>query len=149
MKSITIAGGIGRDAETRTTQGGDKVTSFSVAVNDGVGQNKGTIWFDVSIWGKRGDALAQYLTKGSRVAVSGDLGRREHDGKTYLTVRADQITLLGGGNQDGQRQKPDDGGYGSGSYGGGSGYGAGGRPGNGGTKPDFDDEIPFMGEWRI
>lgn len=134
MKSITIAGGIGRDAELRTTQNGDKVAGFSVAVDDGVGQNKGTIWFDVSIWGKRAEALAQYLTKGSRVAVSGDLGMREHNGKTYLTVRADQITLLGGGNRDGgQRQERDTGG----KQGGGA----------GGYNDGFSDEIPFSPCW--
>ena len=132
MKSITIAGGIGRDAETRTTQQGDKVTSFSVAVDDGVGQNKSTMWFDVSIWGKRGEALSQYLTKGSRVAVSGDLSQREHNGKTYLTVRADQVTLLGGGQRSDSRQSD-------------SGYNAGDRPGNGTStaRPDFDDAVPF------
>lgn len=99
MKSITIAGNIGRDAETRTTQGGDKVTGWSVAVEERQGQDKRTIWFDVAIWGKRGEALAPYLTKGSRVAVSGDLSTREHGGKTYLTIRADQVTLLGGGEK--------------------------------------------------
>ena len=141
MKSITIAGGIGRDAELRTTQQGDKVAGFSVAVDDGVGQNKGTIWFDVSVWGKRAEALAQYLTKGSRVAVSGDLGTREHNGKIYLTVRADQITLLGGGSRDngGQQQRRDD--NQSGGYGGQQGQQQGGSYAGG--KPDFDDDIPF------
>jgi single-strand DNA-binding protein len=99
MKSITIAGNIGKDAEVRTTQGGDIVTGWSVAVEDRSGREKTTIWFDVSMWGKRGETLAQYLTKGSRVAVSGDLGRREYEGKTYLTVRADQVTLLGSGER--------------------------------------------------
>ena len=103
MKSITIAGNIGKDAVTRRTQGGDAVTGFSVAVEERQGQEKRTIWFDVSIWGKRGESLEQYLTKGGRVAVSGDLSTREHEGRTYLTVRADQVTLLGGGNRDGSR----------------------------------------------
>jgi single-strand DNA-binding protein len=96
MKTITIAGNIGKDAETRTTTGGDKVTSWSVAVEERKGQDKRTVWFDVSLWGNRGEALAQYLTKGGKVAVAGELSTREHDGKTYLTVRADQVTLLGG-----------------------------------------------------
>lgn len=137
MKSVTIAGGIGRDAELRTTQNGDKVAGFSVAVDDGVGQNKSTIWFDVSIWGKRAEALVQYLTKGSRVAVSGDLGMREHNGKTYLTVRADQITLLGGG------QKPEGGSQKA------QGYGSGGRPSSQSSSPAFDDSIPFFAEGRL
>jgi single-strand DNA-binding protein len=96
MKQITIAGNIGKSAETRTTQGGDKVTSWSVAVEERSGKEKSTIWFDCSLWGKRGESLAPYLTKGGKVAVSGDLGKREHEGKTYLTIRADQVTLMGG-----------------------------------------------------
>ena len=100
MKNVTIAGGIGKDAVTRTTQGGDKVTGFSVGVSEGFGDGKRTIWFDCSLWGNRGEKLAGYLTKGSRVAVSGDLSTREHEGRTYLTVRASEVTLLGGGNRD-------------------------------------------------
>ena len=124
MKQITIAGGVTRDAELRRTQQGDPVLSFSVAVDDRAGRDKRTIYFDVSLWGKRGEALAQYVTKGSRVAVSGDLSTREHDGKTYLTVRADQVTLLGGGKQDdgGSRQRS--------------------QP-EGNMHSDFNDQAPF------
>lgn len=138
MKSITIAGGIGKDAVTRTTQGGDKVTGFSVGVSEGFGDSKRTIWFDCSFWGNRGEKLAGYLTKGSRVAVSGDLSTREHEGRTYLTVRASEVTLLGGGNRDDsmsdtpraadRAQRP-----------------TGGAPAGG---YDMDDQIPFSMEWR-
>lgn len=130
MKNITIAGGIGKDAVTRSTPAGEKVTGFSVAVSEGFGDKKRTLWFDVSLWGARGEKLAEYLTKGSKVSVSGDLSTREHEGKTYLTIRADQVTLMGGGEQREERQerKPD-------------GYGAGGRP-------DLEDSIPFAPEWR-
>lgn len=100
MKNITVAGGITRDAVTRTTQQGDKVTGFSVAVSEGFGDSKRTLYFDCSLWGARGEKLAGYLTKGSRVAVSGDLSTRENDGKTYLTVRASEVTLMGGNNRD-------------------------------------------------
>ena len=97
MKAITIAGNIGKSAETRRTPNGDAVTSWSLAVEERKGSEKRTIWFDCSLWGKRGESLAPYLTKGGKVAVSGELSTREHDGKTYLTVRAEQVTLLGGG----------------------------------------------------
>lgn len=133
MKSIAISGNIGKDAVTRTTQGGDKVTSWPVAVEERSGQDKRTIWFDCTIWGKRGESLAPYLTKGGKVSVSGELSTREHEGKTYLTVRADQVTLMGG-RQDNDRQERED-------TRGGSGYGAGGRPA-------LDDEIPFAPEVR-
>lgn len=107
MKNITIAGNIGRDAATRTTQGGDKVTGFTVAVEERQGQDKRTIWFDCALWGKRGESLAGYLTKGSRVSVAGDLSTREHEGKTYLTIRVSEVTLLGGGDrQEPRHQEP-------------------------------------------
>ena len=134
MKTIVISGNIGKDAETRTTQGGDSVTSFNVAVEERAGQEKRTIWFSCSLWGKRGQSLAPYLTKGGKVSVAGDFSTREHDGKTYLTIRADQVTLLGG-KSDGGR---DDAGQSSG-------YGAGGRPGGG---FDDGDAIPFAAEVR-
>lgn len=124
MKTITVAGNIGKDAVVRSTQSGEKVTGWSVAVEERVGQDKRTIWFDCTLWGKRGESLAPYLTKGGKVAVSGELSTREHEGKTYLTVRADQVTLLGG-KQDGERR--DDAG----------------QADQGGGRDDMDDALPF------
>ena len=104
MKNIVICGNVGKDAETRSTQNGDKVTSWTVAVEDRQGQEKRTLWFDCTLWGKRGESLAQYITKGGKVAVSGELSTREHDGKTYLQIRAEQVTLMGG-KPEGQREE--------------------------------------------
>lgn len=135
MKTIVISGNIGKNAETRTTQGGDIVTSFNVAVEDRQGKEKSTLWFTCSIWGKRGDALAQYLTKGGKVSVSGDLSTREHDGRTYLQIRADCVTLLGGNDQARRATEQSD--YAAPA--------AGGAPAGG-----YDDgsDIPFAPEWR-
>lgn len=96
MKNITIAGRLTRDATLRRTQDGDAVLSFSVAVDDRSKKEKSIEFFDCSLWGKRGQAIEQYLTKATVVVVSGDLGKREHEGKTYLTIRANDVTLLGG-----------------------------------------------------
>jgi single-strand DNA-binding protein len=95
MKSIVIAGNITKDAVMRRTQSGEPVTGFSVAVNDHRDKDK-TLFFDCSLWGKRGDALIPYLKKGAKVCVSGELGIREHDGRTYLTVNANEVSLMGG-----------------------------------------------------
>ena len=126
MKNITIAGGITRDAELRTA-GSDKVLGFSVAVSEGFGDKKRTLYFDCNLWGKRGETLAGMLTKGSKVAVAGDLSTREHNGKTYLTIRANEVTLMGGGQRN-----DDAGGYGGGRSSGGYGAGA-----------DDSDDLPF------
>lgn len=94
MKNITIAGTVGKDAEQRRTQSGDAVLGWSVAVDDGYGEKKSTLWFDCSLWGKRGDSLSQFIKKGTKVAVSGELGTRIHDGKTYLMVSVQNVTLM-------------------------------------------------------
>lgn len=134
MKHIVIAGGLTRDSELRRTQGGDPILNFSVGVSEG--RDKPSTYFSCSLFGKRGEALAAYLTKGTKVTVIGDFSTREHEGKTYLQVRADQVTLQGGKKSD-DRDEGQSQGYSSGQ----SGYGAGGRP-------DMDDSIPFAPEVR-
>jgi len=100
MKNITIGGTCGRDAETRQTTNGHSVTSVSVAVNHYDGKENQTIWFDVSMWGKRGEALTQFATKGAKIAFTGDLSTREHNGKTYLQIRADNFTPMSAKRDD-------------------------------------------------
>lgn len=104
MKQIVIAGRTGKPAELRRLQDGTPVLSFTVAVDDGWGERKRTLWFDCSLFGKRGEPLEQYMPKGTAVAVSGDLSTREYEGKTYLTVRVNEVTLQGG-KQDGERRE--------------------------------------------
>jgi single-strand DNA-binding protein len=104
MSIITSGvGRIGKDATTRHTQGGESVTGFSLAMDNGFGDKKQTLWFDASGWGKRYEAVAPYLLKGTQVFVSGELGEREHDGKTYKTLRLNDLQLVGG-KLSGERQ---------------------------------------------
>lgn len=104
MNNWNIAGRIGNDAELRTTPGGHVVTQFSVAVDQRQGGEKTTLWVSCSLWGKRAEALAQYLTKGTVVSVAGEASARTWDdkgGKTHISMgcNVQQITLLGGGQK--------------------------------------------------
>lgn len=111
MNNATFAGRLGRDAETRTTQGGTAATSFSLAVDEYAGQGeRRTLWVDCTIWGERGQKLSQYLTKGAPVAVSGQAGirtfesRQTGETKATLTLNVREITLLGS-RADGEQQQ--------------------------------------------
>lgn len=99
MNTATFAGRLGKDATLRSTAGGDPVLGFSVAVDQRKGKEKTTLWVDCSLWGKRAEALEQYMTKGTTVAVSGEAGVREYQGKAYLTLNVREVSLLGGGDQ--------------------------------------------------
>jgi single-strand DNA-binding protein len=76
MNTGFFTGNLGRDAELRQASNGDAVANFPLAVETGTRQTPQTMWIDCSIWGKRAEKLAQYLTKGKKVAI---LGRVSQD----------------------------------------------------------------------
>jgi single-strand DNA-binding protein len=104
MISSTITGNLGRDAEKRDV-GDDTVISFSMASRRYDSKTKEEVadWVNVSYWGKRASAVAEYLTKGKTVAVRGNIWVREYtNDKTgkighSIECRADDVELLGGG----------------------------------------------------
>jgi single-strand DNA-binding protein len=89
-----VVGRLGRNPEPVKAEAGG--CSFSVASDQGWGDKKSTNWVRVTIWGKRGEKLSTMLGKGSRVGVRGELTTREHEGKQYLELRADEVELLDG-----------------------------------------------------
>lgn len=103
MLNISLAGTLGRDAEYKESQNGKGRCQFSVAVNIGYGENKITVWIDVTRWGEGSKGLSNILRKGSKVAVNGELSTREHNGKTYLQCRADNVTIMGTPSVDERR----------------------------------------------
>lgn len=132
MQNLIIAGNVGKDAELRTTQGGDSVLNFSLAVDNGKdkqGNKRDATWYDCSLWGKRATSLQNHITKGTKLALTGRPTARAHNEKVYLGISVDGLTFMGGGSE----RQQDNGGYQS------DGYGAGGRPGG----SDLDDDLPF------
>lgn len=108
MLLVSFAGNLGQDAETKATNRGTTVLQLSVATRSGQRGDDGknlTEWVRVSVFGKRGEALAKLgLTKGTRVFVSGELRPRIYSGRDgesrmSLDVVADQLELLGGGER--------------------------------------------------
>jgi single-strand DNA-binding protein len=84
---IVIAlGNLGRDPEMRYTQGGQAVTNFSIAVDDGFQDSNGqwqkrTAWMKVTAWGKLGEFANNYLKKGRKVLVEGRLNFHYEQGQ--------------------------------------------------------------------
>jgi single-strand DNA-binding protein len=98
--TISFVGTLGRDAEVNTTKSGQSVLSATVACSMGFGDKKQTMWFRVSLFGKRAEGkLSDYLLKGTQVYVSGELTVRDYekDGvKNYsLEVMANTLDLVG------------------------------------------------------
>ena len=111
MNSWSFTGNLGNDAESRFTPSGDAVVSFSVGVKSGFGDKATTTWARCQMWGKRGESVAPYLTKGQLVGVTGELTLREYDKKDgakgySLEVRVNDLTLLGKRDDMPRQQAP-------------------------------------------
>jgi single-strand DNA-binding protein len=105
---VMLVGRLTRDAELKYTNTGFPIGKFSLAVNRR--RKSGDEWieeghfFDVSLLGKRAEALSQYLTKGTQVAIQGELRQNkwEKDGqpRSKVEITANDIQLLGGGRKN-------------------------------------------------
>ena len=81
-----IMGNLTRDPELRTTPSGQSVATFAVATNrswnDPSGERKDSVeYHDVVAWGKLGELVSNYLTKGRKVLVVGRLQTRNWEGQ--------------------------------------------------------------------
>ena len=100
MNVFTFTGNLGNAAEQRFTGDSKSIVNFSVAVKSGYGKNAATTWVKCGLWGKQGEAVLPYLTKGQLVGVSGELCLREYQNKdgskgSSLEVNVNSLTLLG------------------------------------------------------
>ncbi len=117
-QSITLIGNLGNDPELRYTPGGVAVASFSLAVSktwmkDGQKQEK-TLWFRISAWNKQAETVSQYLKKGSKVLVVGEIDEarvyQAKDGthRASMEVTAQTIRFMDGrpasGNGESQQE---------------------------------------------
>ena len=144
VNKVILVGNLGRDAELRYTPGGAPVATLNLATTEvwndkasGQKQEK-TEWHRIVLWGKSAESLSEYLTKGKQIFVEGRLQTRKWQDKDghdkYTTeIRADRITLLGGGavepRNGGQHVRDED--------------IASGVPALAGSGPLSDDDIPF------
>ena len=105
LNRVMVIGNLGRDPEMRYTPGGQAVTSFSVAATRKWTTASGdrrdaTEWFNVISWGSLAEICNQYLTKGRRVYVEGELrtrGWEQPDGKRHYRTElvANEMIMLG------------------------------------------------------
>ena len=101
MNKLTIIGNLSRDPESRVTQSGVNVTTFSVAVNrkrTQEGQPEAD-FFRVTAWRQLGENCAKYLAKGRKVCVVGPVTVNTYTGKdgnarAMMEVTADDVEFL-------------------------------------------------------
>ena len=167
VNKVILVGNLGRDPEVRSFSNGGKVVNLRIATSENwrdkaSGERRErTEWHSVAIFSEPLARIAeQYLRKGSKVYVEGQLETRKWQDQsgadrytTEIVLRPyrGELTLLdgrgegGGGGGGGYDDGGSYGGGGGGGYGGGGSSGGGSQGGRGGfnSPADMDDEIPF------
>lgn len=146
-----IVGNLGRDPELRYLQSGAAVCNLNVAVSERWTSRQNnepqerTTWYRVAVWGAQAENCNQYLSKGSRVLVTGTVSARGYtnnagEAAASLELRARDVRFM-------SSRQDDSGGYDSGGAqraprqrGGGDG---GGRNDDFAPPPSDVGEIPF------
>jgi single-strand DNA-binding protein len=116
FNQVILMGNLTRDPELRSTNTGQSVCNFSLALNRSYKDASGnwqdaTDYIDVIAWGPLGERVQQYVTKGRPVLVTGRLQNRtwEQDGqkRNKVEVVANDVTFLGGRGEGGNSEGGD------------------------------------------
>lgn len=135
FNNCTFSGNVGKDPEVRYLESGMIIANFSIAVEGRKGSD--TLWMAVKVWNKPAQVIADYVKKGSKIIVSGELQQETwtKDGveKSRMVVNCQNFTLLDSKKEGGGAPS------GGGSGGGTSRPAAKSRP----AAPVEEEDLPF------
>jgi single-strand DNA-binding protein len=99
LNRVLLIGNLTRDPELRVTPKGSSICQFGLAVNrtfkDGAGQQREeTTFIDVEAWGRQGEVISKYCTKGRPLFVEGRLRFDSWDDKTTGQKRSRLSVVL-------------------------------------------------------
>jgi single-strand DNA-binding protein len=109
LNKVLLLGNLGADPELRVTPGGQAVLKLRLATTESYldknnTRQERTEWHRITIWGKRGEALAKFLTKGDRIFIEGRIQTSSYEKngeKRYSTdIIANNVILSGGGRRE-------------------------------------------------
>lgn len=108
LNKVLLMGNLTRDPELRVTPKGTPICQFSLAINRQFKMESGetreeVIYVDVEAWGKQGETIAKYVTKGRPLYVEGRLrldqweDKNTKEKRSRMKVVLEQFQFLGDG----------------------------------------------------
>ena len=99
MNKLIISGNLTKDMDVMVSKNDMNIGKFTVAVNNGYGENTNTQFYPVVMFGKRVEALQKYLLKGAKVIIEGQIDYNsvqddEGNWKNYFQVIANDIDIV-------------------------------------------------------
>ncbi len=101
MNLVALIGRLTKTPELKTTPSGVSVTSFTIAIDRGYGENKQTDFVNVVSWRKTAEFICKHFTQGSKIAIEGSIQTRKYqdrDGnnRTVFEVVAKEVHFVDG-----------------------------------------------------
>ncbi len=112
MNIVILSGNLGKDVEIQASSGGKYFTHNSIAVR---GYNDTTNWINITAWGKIAEIMGDYLKKGDKVTIAGEMKTDSWDDKntgkknykTYVIVnKIDFMSKKDSGSKPSGNRKP-------------------------------------------
>ena len=99
MNKVIISGNLTKDMDVMVSKNDVNIGMFTVAVNNGYGENTNTQFYPVKIFCKRVEALQKYLLKGTKVIIDGQIDYNsiqddEGNWKNYFQIIANDIDIV-------------------------------------------------------
>ena len=91
MNTVGIIGRITKDIEVMTTSNGKKFVSFCIAVNKGNTNN--TAFIDCVAWGNQAEFMGRNVTKGTQIAVTGELDSHTYTDRNNVNRKVTEILV--------------------------------------------------------
>lgn len=116
VNKVILIGNLGSDPEVRYLEGGSTVARFNIATSESYTNKSGerveqTEWHRIELWDRLAQIAEKYLRKGNSVFIEGRIRSenwtdKEGQQRTGITIRANNMTLLGGSNAGGSDAPP-------------------------------------------
>jgi single-strand DNA-binding protein len=101
LNKAFIMGNVGMDPEIKSTGSGTMLANFSIATESRYKDTAGnwqtkTQWHRMTAWAKLAEIVRDYVHKGDKLHIEGEIEYREHEGKHYTSIKVQNLILLGG-----------------------------------------------------
>lgn len=94
MNKVILLGRLARDPEVRYTQSGKAVASFSLAINEGYGENKKVVFINIVAWDKLAETVGNHLSKGRQIMAEGRIQTRTYDDKNGQKRYVTEVVMV-------------------------------------------------------
>lgn len=100
MNKVNLIGNLTKDPELRYTKNNIAVASYTIAINTRYGEQQETNYINITTWGKSGEFIKKYFTKGQAIAITGRLKNKNYEDsqgvKHYgMEVITEEIEFVG------------------------------------------------------